>query len=99
MTVWYKQGVTGRLNPHARKCLGRIHTAYQERGEDLFITSIEEGNHGAGSLHYCGDAFDFRYSPHVIPNSDIRAAAGCGFDVCFEKSHIHIEYDPKNEVL
>jgi hypothetical protein len=97
MTVWYKQGVRGRLNPQARKCLGRIAKVYDSYGEDLFVTSVEEGNHGDGSLHYCGDAFDFRYSNAIAGPSheEVKDAAGKDFDVVSEKTHIHVEYDPK----
>ncbi len=90
------------LNPKIRKCLGRIHELYQNfTWGDVFVTSIEEGNHGAGSLHYCGDAFDLRY-PEIdikadvnVRNDLIQKEAGRHFDVVFEQTHIHVEWDPK----
>lgn len=104
MTVWYKQGVVGDLSTQCLKCLGRIHGGvYGPAGHDMYVTSIRDGNHSAGSLHYRGDAFDFRKSicdsvntaSSKITVSKIRKAAGRNFDVVEEQTHFHVEYDPK----
>lgn len=97
MSVFYKQGVMGRLSRECRKCLGRIHDrCYQPRRIDMMVTSIQEGNHSAGSLHYMdpGDAFDFRAGG--VPLGEIEKAAGKDFDVVPSTAGaIHVEYDPK----
>ncbi len=98
MTVWFKQGVQGDLNNKAQKALGKVAKVYRKHKEDLFVTSIREGNHGKGSLHYIGDAFDIRKPKKVWIINEIaliKEALGVHFDVVEEATHIHIEYDPK----
>lgn len=96
MTVWIKQGVTGILSAPAQKGLGRIALLYTNHKLNLFITSICEGTHSAGSLHYNGNAFDFR--KHVkITKKDIKFVLGKQFDVVIESNHIHVEFDPKED--
>jgi hypothetical protein len=96
MTIWYKQGVIGRMNPQLRKAVGRIHGYYAQHGLSLYITSVEEGNHSAGSLHYCGDAVDFRRPSEDFPTiEDIRKSCGPGFDVVEYGWGFHVEWDPK----
>ena len=94
MTVWYKQGVIGNLQQPARKGLGRVARLLKKHGEDLFITSLRDGNHSPGSLHYDGLAFDMHY-PHSVTVQHIKAVLGPGWDVVLEPDHIHCEYDPK----
>ena len=84
----------GTLQPVARKGLGRVSRFYAEHGEDLFITSIEEGTHSAGSLHYAGMAFDFRKG-ECFSMQAIRLVLGNNWDVIDEGNHIHAEYDPR----
>ena len=93
MRVWYKQGVWGQLHPIAQKGLGRLAALHDENGVDLCITSIQEGTHSPGSLHYCGMAFDFL--KQFIKIADIKEALGKEWDVIDEKTHYHAEYDPK----
>lgn len=90
MTTWIKQGVIGDLQQIARKGLGRV---AKVNSKDLFITSIRDGNHSDGSLHYDGLAFDFR--PGKAHMLVIKKALGKGWDVVDEGNHIHCEYDPK----
>uniref|UniRef100_A0A6M3IX10 Peptidase n=1 Tax=viral metagenome TaxID=1070528 RepID=A0A6M3IX10_9ZZZZ len=94
MTVWYKQGVMGDLQPVAQKGLGRISRLVHTHGEHLYVTSIREANHSAGSLHYIGMAFDIIPSDAVGMN-EYRNALGPDWDVVDEGNHIHCEYDPK----
>jgi hypothetical protein len=94
MTIWYKQGVQGDLSNVCRKCLGRIHDqVYNYAGGDMYVTSIRDGNHMAGSLHYNGNAFDFRKLGRT--KQEIKHACGKGFDVVQHSTHFHVEYDPK----
>jgi hypothetical protein len=94
MTVWYKQGVLGDLQTVARKGLGRVANLFNKSGEDLFVTSLRDGNHSGGSLHYDGLAFDIRPSDKVLL-VDIINVLGPDWDVIYEGNHIHCEYDPK----
>ena len=97
MTVWYKQGVIGDLQPVARKGLGRVADLYDSFdsyiNEDLFVTSIREGNHKAGSLHYDGLAFDIQLGGRTT--GQIREVLGSSWDVVNEENHVHCEFDPK----
>jgi len=91
MTIWYKQGVQGDLNIKPMKCLGRVHDHY---GKDLYVTAIRDGNHMAGSLHYNGNAFDFRLKAYMT-KPDLKKVCGKDFDIVIHSTHVHIEYDPK----
>ena len=46
----------------------------------------------AGSLHYNGNAFDFRIGGVSV--REIRRAVGKDFDVIKHTTHFHVEYDP-----
>jgi len=94
MTVWYKQGVLGDLQPVTRKGLGRIAKLFETEDHDLFVKSLRDGNHMAGSLHYDGLAFDIEDDPK-FQLQEIRDALGTGWDLVPENDHIHCEYDPK----
>jgi len=94
MTVWYKSGVSGDLNPPAQKGLGKVASLYASRGKDLFITCVRDGNHMNGSFHYIGLAFDVRKAAS-IPVGVIKETLGPDFDVIEHSTHVHIEYDPK----
>ena len=73
---------------------------------DLVITSICEGKHSRGSLHYIGHAFDIRLpsldtTKNLIIVNKLNDALNAhstnlkSFDVVLEHNHIHIEYQPK----
>ena len=94
--VWTKQGVMGCMSNPLRKAWGRVvHKCYWDKGRDAFITSIGEGNHDPGSLHYDHNAVDFKRNG--ASKHDIKQAAGSGFDVVeyYDKDIFHMEYDPK----
>lgn len=102
MTVWIKQGVCGDLSIQMQKALGKLVTLYADHALDFFITSIREGNHSGGSLHYIGHAIDFKRQG--VPRDEIAgemvllaARIGGRFDVV-EYSDVrdifHVEYDP-----
>jgi hypothetical protein len=92
--TWFKQGVMGQLSPQAQKGFGRVARLYHDDGQDFFCTSLGEGTHSAGSLHYTGDAFDFQANKMRLVS--IKKALGDDFDVVPSNSGaIHAEYDPK----
>lgn len=79
-------------------------------GYPFTVTSMQDGKHGANSLHYregrCR-AFDVRTrteAPDYLQWSDdvknqlkvlVKSALGADYDVVVESTHIHVEYDPK----
>lgn len=96
MTIWIKQGVMGYLGPQTQKGFGRTARLYKTKGEDLFCTSLEEGNHMAGSLHYIGQAFDIRQGQaYLFTKDEIKKVVGPDFDVVKYSWGFHVEYDPK----
>lgn len=98
MTVFYKQGVLGDLQQEARKGLGRVANLYKDKGKELHVTSLRDSNHGDGSLHYDGLAFDFRQDG--VSLDQIKIALGVGWDVLLSNNGaIHAEYDPKPDPL
>lgn len=91
--VWFKQGVTGRLTLKAQKGFGRLVRSYHSEGLDFFCTSLEEGTHSSGSLHYTGDAWDYQPQGRSIETD--RTVLGSDFDVVESNSGArHAEYDP-----
>ena len=73
---------------------------YQVHNCILVITSVTDGKHSVTSLHYTGCAFDCRtrnldekQKKQIF--SDIMVSLTSDFDVILEKTHIHIEYQPR----
>lgn len=77
-----------------------ISSMYFSMGYDCMITSGVNGEHSRGSEHYKGDALDFR-TRHMRAGDaarlteEVRIALGKDFDVVLERTHLHVEYDPK----
>jgi hypothetical protein len=71
-------------------------------GRDVILTAGREGLHSKNSLHYEGRAIDIRINdldPDRIQEyaSEIRKVLGPGYDVVVEGTHIHIEWDRRND--
>lgn len=101
MAVSYKAGVKG---PPSALIAGAISVAdqvYASAGAQLVVTSLRDGVHMPGSLHYSGNAVDLRIRDlnqgqlGMILQGLRSRLSGQGFDVILESDHIHIEYDPK----
>ena len=93
-----KTGVDiSRLERNTRRSLGTVDALFREIKEEMVITSTYEGDHMPGSLHYAHQAYDVRLSVRNQANTfkHIKEGLGNDFDVVWEESHIHIEYDPK----
>jgi len=89
------------LQPPLMIALIVVDQVYQEFGHNLVITSMNEGKHSDTSLHYAGAAFDCR-TRHVpsekltiMKNAILARLPDLTFDVVIEKTHIHVEYQPK----
>lgn len=77
-------------------CIG----VYEKYGEELVITSITDGQHSGTSLHYSGNAIDIRTryfdeKEIEVVAGDIRSRLTGDYDIVVEKTHIHIEYQPR----
>jgi len=85
-------------------------TFQAQLGHDAFMTSANDSQHSAKSLHYKHRAWDFRirednslmnynYQPHQLRTlvRALQANLGAYYQVILESDHIHVEYDPKDE--
>lgn len=71
---------------------------YQETGQELVITSLNDGKHSVTSLHYSGNAADiriYRDGKDQQRRDMIKERLGIDYDVILESNHIHIEYQPR----
>lgn len=73
---------------------------WRKYGQEVVVTSARDGIHSVGSLHYYGFAVDLRtyyFADHIKPQvaQELRKALGPKYQVILEKTHIHVEYDPK----
>ena len=102
-----KDGVTmAVLRPQIVLALLVAERVYDEYHAELVVTSLCDGKHKVGSLHYKGDAADLRIwnlpgwqseeEPGVAPvvAAKLQSKLGDNYDVVLEKDHIHMEFDP-----
>jgi hypothetical protein len=74
---------------------------YDDHGVDCVVTSGLDGKHSTTSLHYSGNALDFRTRnlPGRAAAQDIaakmREALGHHYDVILETDHIHAGHQPR----
>jgi len=77
-----------------------IAKVFADINQECVITSVTDGAHSYGSLHYSGAAVDIR-TRHLSEgqkravHSRIKSALNSEYDVVLEKTHIHIEFQPK----
>ena len=100
-TVRFKQGVLiAHLKPEMLHCLDVVGDFFDEKHLQLVITSTTDGMHSSYSHHYKGLALDIRTwnipDDRVIFVRDLQSALGKNYQVIDEGTHIHIEYDPKD---
>ena len=68
--------------------------------KEVVITSGTDVPHSNSSLHYTGDAVDFR-SRHLTQDQKsaiarlLKDALGDEYDVVVEPDHFHVEFDPR----
>lgn len=99
--MWLKPGVKiDGIKPELLLAIIVAEEVYRLARRSLVITSVKDGKHMKGSLHYSGSALDLRIYPEgrVPPGQmakEIQNRLGKDFDVILEPDHIHIEYQPK----
>lgn len=100
--IAFKEGVRiDGIRPEAVLGIAVAHSVYAQRGYPVMVvTSVVDGQHSAGSLHYSGNAFDLR--TRTLRQEDINSVAEAirnalprEFDVLVESTHIHVEFQPK----
>lgn len=101
--IHLKEGVKLHgLTPEMNLGIQIVHGAYLTLGYICVVTSVSDGEHMKGSLHYKGCAADFRIkqlSKNALARLPglCRARLGDDFDVVLEQTHLHVEWDPKEE--
>lgn len=91
------------LKPEILLAIQIVHSVFVANKKNCVITSCVEGQHSRGSKHYSGNAIDVR-TRHLLPTereaieADCRESLGAEYDVVFETTHLHIEYDPKTPI-
>lgn len=80
-----------------------VEQTYKRYGfAECTIVSGTDSKHKDGSLHYEGEALDYRIW-HILRESldrmaeEIRGRLGPDYDVVVEEDHLHIEYQPKEK--
>lgn len=100
--IYFKEGVLiDNIRPEMVIGMVVAHASYQEHGLDLWITSANDRTHSETSLHYAGQALDYR-TRHVPGEASKIAIAGHinealpdDFDCVVESDHLHHEWQPK----
>jgi len=100
--VRIKPGVkVGGVSPELAIGLQIMDSVHRELfGKEITVTSICDGKHSIGSLHYRGEAADLRTrdleptSRHELAEA-LRQALGQDWDVVLESDHVHVEHDPE----
>lgn len=96
-----KPGVRAQgIRPELLLALLAAQPLYAAAGAPLVVTSIIDGTHRRGSLHYAGQALDLRardFAPSERRRirDGLAEALGDDFDVVLEVDHLHVECQPK----
>lgn len=97
------------IRPELAAAFPIVGDVYTHHGQTAIITCVKDRNHGFGSLHYTGAAFDVWWSddwdldPELIRLKLYRYLNGfpahkqipAEWDIVFEGDHFHIEFQPK----
>ena len=96
-----KKGVqVGLIQPQVNLALIIANQIWNNLGQELVVTSGDDGQHMQDSLHYQGFGVDLRtrYFEHhekISAFTQLTRNLGNNFDVIMHDTHIHMEYDPK----
>lgn len=90
------------IRPELMLALVIADRVYDDNGQDLVITSLNDSRHSRTSLHYAGCAADLRthyFTEHEKAKvfEQLKQALGGNpdYDVILESDHFHIEWQPK----
>lgn len=79
---------------------------FRDHGHPFHITSFTDGKHSEGSLHRLGLAVDVDFRQDKFDKvkgewicEDLRVALGPDYDIVFEDTHVHVEFDPKKQPI
>ena len=95
-----KSGVRiGGLRPEMLFAIVAVNEVCRDAGVDCVVTSASEGTHNEGSLHFVGQAVDFRTRDMAEPlrglfADNVQGRLGYDYDVVLEKTHLHVEFQP-----
>ena len=98
-----KEGVSlSGLRPEMLVALQVADGVYSQHDVECVVTSGTDSKHGNGSLHYVGLAVDLRIRDFASKNvtvvsvvRQLKNLLGKQYDVVQERTHIHIEFQPK----
>ena len=105
LTSARRNGVTCAVHDAIWKAIDSVEFIWRKWGADPWVTSLLDGRHRRGSLHYVGMAADFRsrdlpeaHKEEIV--SELASDLGADYDVILESrgrpnEHIHVEYQPK----
>ncbi len=88
------------IQPEILLAIQEAREIYAEFRYFLTITSVRDGKHSKNSKHYEGLAVDLR-TKHMNARdkklivTKLTKALGKQYDVVLEKTHLHVEFDPK----
>ena len=98
-----KKGVNSAgIRPELLLALVVADGVWQQVGQELVVTSLNDSRHSRTSLHYAGCAADLR--THYFTDAQATEVAAAlreslgdspDYDIVFESDHIHIEWQPK----
>ncbi len=97
MILGHKVRVFG-IRPELLLALVVADTLYQKKDEIMTVYHLMDGKHMRASLHYTGGAGDIsvpQLSNPLAMVTDLRDSLGSDYDVVYETTHIHIEFQPK----
>lgn len=88
------------LRPEMLIAILVAYDVFTNHNADFVITSVLDGKHKSGSLHYVGLAVDIRTRDLTRETAfqlskQIAACLTSEFDVILEGDHLHIEFQPK----
>lgn len=88
------------LRPEMVYALMVMDGVFASIGKGLIVTSVKDGKHGRGSLHYVGLAVDLRRKHLTDKEAETVRDEGATrlgeqYDVVLEKTHFHVEFQPK----
>ena len=88
------------IRPELVLALVAAEPIFAKKGVELVVTSVIDGRHSVGSLHYTGAAIDLRSRDLTDKDKEevkvqLVHALGMDYDVLLESNHFHIEFQPK----